>query len=97
MRLPQTPEERDISSVVQASLEAAVQTQTFPKANVDVFCLVIESGGSDTAVAITAASLALADAGIEMYDLVTACKVVSNVTAYSYMSGKPKVTAYLTR
>ena len=55
-----------------------MQTQTFPKANVDVYCLVVESGGSDTAVVITAASLALADAGIEMYDLVTACKVVSH-------------------
>ena len=55
-----------------------MQTHTFPKANVDVYCLVMESGGSDTAVAITAASLALADAGIEMYDLVAACKVVSH-------------------
>lgn len=59
-----------------------MQTQTFPKANVDVYCLVVESGGSDTAVAITAASLALADAGIEMYDLVTACKVVSHDSTY---------------
>ena len=53
-----------------------MQRHTFPKSNVDVYCLVLESGGSDVAVAISAASLALADAGIEMYDLVSACSVV---------------------
>lgn len=83
----QTPEERDISSIVQAGLEAAVQLDKFPKANVDVYCLVLESGGSDTALALTAASLALADAGIEMYDLVAACKVVSQDIFYH---GKPE-------
>ena len=65
---------------MQAALEAAVQRHTFPKANVDVYCLVLESGGADAAVAITAASLAIADAGIEMYDLVSACSVVCAVT-----------------
>ena len=62
---------------MQAALQSAVQRHTFPKSNVDVYCLVLECGGSDAAVAITAASLALADAGIEMYDLVSACSVVS--------------------
>ena len=38
---------------------------------------VLESGGSDLAVAITAASVALADAGVELFDLVPACQVVS--------------------
>ena len=66
--------------MVHAALEAAVQRHTFPKANVDIYCLVLESGGADAAVAITAASLAIADAGIEMYDLVSACSVVCAVT-----------------
>lgn len=74
----QSPEERDLSSTVQAALEAAVLLHQFPKANVDIYCLVMEAGGSEAAVAITAASLALADAGIEMYDLVAACQVVSH-------------------
>ena len=47
-----------------------------PKSCVDVFVMVLESGGSDLAVAITAASVALADAGIELFDLVPACHVV---------------------
>ncbi len=44
-----------------------------------VFCsyvLVLEAGGGELAVAATAAALALADAGIELFDLVTACSVV---------------------
>ena len=56
--------------------------EKFPKAVVDVHALVLESGGSDLAVAACAASLALADAGIEMLDLVSACSVVR--TPYSY-------------
>ncbi|KAL3153408.1 hypothetical protein ABBQ38_011746 [Trebouxia sp. C0009 RCD-2024] len=71
----QSPDEREVSGNVQAALQSAVQRHSFPKSNVDVYCMVLESGGSDVAVAITAASLALADAGIEMYDLVSACSV----------------------
>lgn len=70
-----------MSGTVQAALQSAVQRHTFPKANVDVYCLVLESGGSDVAVAITAASLAIADAGIEMFDLVSACSVVGSLTS----------------
>lgn len=36
----------------------------------------LEAGGSEAAVAATAASLALADAGVELFDLVAACCVV---------------------
>ena len=75
--LLQTDEEKDMSSQMVGALEAAVLAHTFPKSNVDVYCLVLESGGSDLAVCISAASLALADAGVEMRDLVSACRVVS--------------------
>ena len=71
-----------MSGQMLAALEAAVLLRTFPKSNVDVYCLILESGGSDLAVCISAASLALADAGIEMSDLVSACSVVSN-SSYS--------------
>lgn len=40
------------------------------------YVLVLEAGGGELAVAATAAALALADAGVEMFDLVTACSVV---------------------
>ena len=66
-----------MSSQMLAALEAAVLAHTFPKSNVDVYCLILESGGSDLAVCISAACLALADGGIEMRDLVSACRIVS--------------------
>ena len=61
---------------MQVALESAVRLGSFPKAVVDVYCLVLEAGGSELAVAITASSLALADAGVEMTGLVSACCIV---------------------
>ncbi|CAL8463888.1 g3423 [Coccomyxa elongata] len=71
----QNDEERELSAQMQTALEAAVRLQTFPKANVDITALVLESGGADLAVCICAAGMALADAGIEMEDMVSACSV----------------------
>lgn len=71
----QAEEDKEAAIVMQNSLEAAVQLDAFPKSVVSVHCVVMESGGSDLAVLITAASLALADAGIPMFDLVSACSI----------------------
>uniref|UniRef100_UPI00358F9A6C exosome complex component MTR3 n=1 Tax=Myxine glutinosa TaxID=7769 RepID=UPI00358F9A6C len=67
------PEERELSSAITKALEPAVCLQHFPKAQVDVFASVLQDDGSAAAAAITAASLALADAGVQMYDLVLGC------------------------
>ena len=53
-----------------------MQLQAFPKAVLDVYCTVLEAGGSELAAAVTAAAMAVADAGIEMVDLSPACSVV---------------------
>ena len=50
----------------------------FPKSSVDVFVHVLEDDGGALAAAITAASAALADASVPMYDLVTAAALVSH-------------------
>eukprot|EP00271_Cylindrocystis_brebissonii_P023704 TRINITY_DN9980_c0_g1_i2.p1 TRINITY_DN9980_c0_g1~~TRINITY_DN9980_c0_g1_i2.p1 ORF type:complete len:259 (-),score=51.73 TRINITY_DN9980_c0_g1_i2:644-1420(-) len=71
-----TEEQREYSGVLQRTLEGAVARSTFPKATLDVFALLLESGGSDLATIITCSSAALADAGIEMEDLVTAVSAV---------------------
>jgi exosome complex component MTR3 len=51
-----------------------------PKSSIDVYVNVLENDGtsSSLAAAISAASVALADAGIEMYDQVAASSIVSN-------------------
>lgn len=62
--------------VLRTALLSAVQVDTFPKAVLEVYVTVVEDGGSATAAAIVAASLAIADAGVGMYGLVAACEVV---------------------
>ena len=74
----QSVQERELAAQLDTALSPAVQRHTFAKSVVDVCCLVLEAGGSELAVAICAASMALADAGIQLYDLVTACSVVSD-------------------
>lgn len=72
----QPEEEEEASVVLQSSLEAAVQLDAFPKSVVTINCVIMESAGSELAILITAASFALADAGIPMFDLVAACQIV---------------------
>lgn len=71
-RAGQGAEEKEYSQMLHKALEGAVALHTFPKTTVDVFALVLQSGGGDLPVVISCASLALADAGIVMYDLVSA-------------------------
>jgi exosome complex component MTR3 len=71
----QSPEEKELSAQVRIALSSVIMVETFPKAVIDVFCTILEAGGSETAATITAASLAVADAGVEMKDVVTACEV----------------------
>ncbi|GIL61023.1 hypothetical protein Vafri_15395 [Volvox africanus] len=60
---------------MQQALEPSVQLDKFPKAVFDVSAMVLEAGGSDLPILITAASVALADAGVELYDLVPAVQL----------------------
>ncbi|XP_022944714.1 exosome complex component RRP41-like [Cucurbita moschata] len=71
----QGSENKEFSSMLHKALEGAIIFETFPKTTVDVFALVLESGGSDLPVVISCASLALADAGIMLYDLVASVSV----------------------
>lgn len=71
----QVSDHKEFSSMLYKALEGGIMLETFPKTTVDVFALVLESGGSDLPVVISCASLALADAGIMMYDLVAAVSV----------------------
>lgn len=57
------------------SLESSVILDKFPKSVIDIYALVIEADGSCLSAAITCSSLALASAGIEMYDIVTSTSV----------------------
>lgn len=65
--------EIEISKVIKEALEPAVMLRQFPRTAVDVFIEVLQADGGTRCAALSAASVALADAGIPMRDLVAAC------------------------
>lgn len=67
--------EHELSKVIRESLEPVVLTDLYPRTTIDVFIEVLQSDGGSRCAGITAASLALADAGIPMRELVAACAV----------------------
>jgi exosome complex component MTR3 len=70
-----TDEEREIGSTLAHALSAAVLLEQYPKSKIEVSVFVLEDGGGALAAAVTAASLALGDAGIEMCDVSSGCAV----------------------
>lgn len=70
-----TLDEIRLSAGLNDAIAPSVRLDRLPKCVVDVFVLVLQSDGSVLPAAITAASLALADAGIELFDLVSSCSV----------------------
>jgi exosome complex component RRP41 len=65
--------EIEISKVMREALEPAVVLEDYPRAAIDIFVEVLQADGGSRCAGITAASIALADAGINMRDLVAAC------------------------
>ncbi len=64
--------EIEISKVLKEALEPAVMLKKFPRTAVDVFVEVLQADGGTRCAALAAASVALADAGIPMRDMVSA-------------------------
>lgn len=67
----QDAEEKQNSNILKQALEPAVCRHEFPNLQVDIYALVLENDGSAVSAAIICAGLALAHAGVPMYDLIT--------------------------
>lgn len=65
-------DERDLSVQMLEALEPSVCLHKYPKSQINVFVTVLQHDGSALSAAILCASVALASAGVEMYDLVIA-------------------------
>jgi len=65
----------ELSKVIRLALEPTLMLEDYSKATVDVFIEIIQADGSTRVTGINAASIALADAGVPMKDLVAACSV----------------------
>jgi len=65
--------EIEISKVTREALEPALMLDDYPRTAIDVYIEVLQADGGSRCAGISAASVALADAGINMRDLVAAC------------------------
>ena len=73
--LGMTRREIELSKVARQALESVVFLEEFPRSGIDVFAEIVQADGGTRCAAITASSLALADAGIPMLDLLPAVAV----------------------
>jgi len=65
--------EIELSKVIRESLEPALFLELYPRTGIDLYVEVLQADGGTRCAAITAAALAIADAGVPMRDLVVAC------------------------
>jgi len=63
----------EISMVSRQALERSVFLEYYPRTSIDVFVEVLQADAGTRTAALSAASVALADAGIPMRDLIPAC------------------------
>lgn len=85
--------ERDAAAALREALEPAVRLARYPRARLAVSALLLQDGGSALAAAISAAALALADAGVEMYDLAVGCalcRAPGPAAAWMLQPGEPE-------
>ncbi|KAM6123541.1 exosome complex component MTR3 [Phoenicopterus ruber ruber] len=85
--------EREAAAVLREALEPAVRLARYPRARLAVSALLLQDGGSALAAAISAAALALADAGVEMYDLAVGCALCRGpgpAAAWLLQPGEPE-------
>jgi len=70
-----TRREIELSKVIREALEPSIFLNEYPRTAIDIFIEVLQADGGTRCASITAASVALADAGIPLRDLVAAIAV----------------------
>ena len=85
--------EIELSKVIRESLEPAVFVDYYPRSGIDIYIEVLQADGGTRCASITAAALAIANAGIPMRDLVVACAAgkVENKVVLDLMDTEDKV------
>jgi len=66
---------KEISKVVREALAAVIDLEEFPRAGIEVYSEILQADASTRCAALNAASIALANAGIPMKDLIASCSV----------------------
>lgn len=65
----------EISKIISEAMEYVVFTENYPRTSIDVYIEVLQANAGTRCAGLTAASVALADAGIPMKDLIPAVAV----------------------
>ncbi len=63
----------EISKVISEAFASVVFTEQFPRTSVDIFIEVLQADAGTRCAGLSAASVALADAGVPMRDLLASC------------------------
>jgi exosome complex component MTR3 len=74
-RLSSPHSTRQLGQDILTALQSCVRVDTFPKSVLDVVILILQDDGSLLPACINCACMAIASAGIEMFDLVSSCTV----------------------
>ncbi len=73
---------KELSKVMREAFENLIISENFPKTQIEIYVEVLQSDGGTRCAALTAAAVALADAGIPMKDLpcaVAVCKIAGQM------------------
>jgi len=65
--------EQELSKVIREALEPSIMAEYFPRSTIDIFIEVLQADAGTRCAGLTSASLALADAGIPLRELVAGC------------------------
>jgi exosome complex component RRP41 len=63
----------EISKILSEAMEYVIFTEQFPRTSIDVYIEILQAEAGTRCSGLTAASVALADAGIPMRDLIVSC------------------------
>jgi len=66
---------QDAAALIEQALAPSIRLENYPKSIIEVHVLCLQADGGAVPIATTCASLALADAGVELFDMVAACGV----------------------
>ena len=73
---------KELSKVMREAFENVIISESFPKTQIEIYVEILQSDGGTRCAALTAAAVALADAGIPMKDLpcaVAVCKIAGQM------------------
>lgn len=92
----QSLDEKNLSSVVEEALKPSILLHKYPKSQIDLYLLCLESdldAKHALAASISAASMALANASIELYDMVASFTYAPTNLTLSYMPQLNQITS----